>query len=284
METRIKNHCIICGSNYKKSQRNGLLECEECRFITTAIYLSDAELSNLYGGSYFCRGEYADYLSDREIIQRNLKARLDVLLRFVEEAEKKKLLEIGCAYGFFLDLARRRFGRVFGIDISCEAVKYSKEVLHLDAMVGDYLSDRMEGNYDVCCMWDTIEHLKEPHLFIEKIASEMNRDGILAITTGDIESLNARVRGMKWRQIRPPIHLHYFSEKTLIRLLERNGFEVVYAAHPGSYLSLRNILHIILVARNRSPNLYRWLDRAGLLKSNVYLNMFDLLYVIGKKR
>jgi 2-polyprenyl-3-methyl-5-hydroxy-6-metoxy-1,4-benzoquinol methylase len=284
MEDRVKNHCIICGSNYKKSQRNGLVECERCHFITSDGYLSDEELRNLYRGSYFCRGEYADYLSDREIIQRNLKARLDVLLRFVEQTEKKKLFEIGCAYGFFLDLARGRFERVFGIDISCEAVKYSKEVLHLDAMAGDYLSDKMEGNYDVCCMWDTIEHLKEPHLFIEKIASEMNRDGILAVTTGDIGSLNARLRGKKWRQIRPPVHLHYFSGKTLIRLLERNGFQVVYVAHPGSYLSLRNILHIILVARNRSPNLYRWLDHAGLLKSNVYLNMFDLLYVIGRKR
>jgi 2-polyprenyl-3-methyl-5-hydroxy-6-metoxy-1,4-benzoquinol methylase len=284
MDNRAKDHCILCGFNYKKSRLKGLLECERCHFITTDLDLSDEELSGLYKGTYFCGGEYADYLSDREIIQKNLKARLEVLLRFVEHTEKKRLLEIGCAYGFFLELAREVFGKVSGIDISCEAVKYSREVLRLDTMSGDYLNDPMKMDYDVCCLWDTVEHLKEPHLFIQKISSEMKRDGLLAITTGDIESLNARFRGKRWRQIRPPIHLHYFSRRTLIQLLERNGFQVVYTAHPGSYLSLNNIFHIILVARNGSPQLYRWLNHAGLLRSNIYLNMFDLLYVIGKKR
>ena len=60
-------------------------------------------------------------------------------------------------------------------------------------------------------MWDTIEHLKRPDLFVQKAAADLRPGGLIALTTGDIGSLNARLRGARWRMIHPPTHLHYFS-------------------------------------------------------------------------
>ena len=51
-----------------------------------------------------------------------------------------------------------------------------------------------------------------------------SRAAPLALTTGDIGSVNARLRGHKWRMIHPPTHLHYFSAETMKALLDRHGF------------------------------------------------------------
>ena len=51
------------------------------------------------------------------------------------------------------------------------------------------------AQYDIICMWDTIEHLKRPDLFIKKINKVLKKDGLLALTTGDISSIVAKLRG-----------------------------------------------------------------------------------------
>src|SRR5690554_6166516 len=103
------NLCIICGHTYKKSKLKGLIECSECKFTTTNLNISTEELKKLYSIDYFHGNEYGDYLADKEIIQRNFRSRLNTLLKFIDNPSEKKLFEIGCAYGFFLDAARPYF-------------------------------------------------------------------------------------------------------------------------------------------------------------------------------
>jgi SAM-dependent methyltransferase len=278
------NNCIICGSRYNPSKLAGLVECEICSFITTNINISDEELKVLYSEDYFHGKEYGDYIADKSIIQKNFSKRLNVLLKHIESPERKSLFEVGCAYGFFLELAQSKFMEVSGTDISEDAILKAKENLKLDVMTTDFLQIDFEKKHDVFCMWDTIEHLKDPHLFLQKISDNINPGGIVAITTGDIGSINARIRGDNWRQIHPPTHLHYFSQKTLEALLDKHGFDVMYVGHPGVYMSLNNIFYIIFVLKYKKPSLYELIKKTGLLKKSIYWNLFDLVYIIGKKR
>ena len=57
--------------------------------------------------------------------------------------------------------------------------------------------------------------------FIAKIAEVSSPDALLVLTTGDIGSRLARMRGQKWRLIHPPSHLHYFDRVTVTRLLAK---------------------------------------------------------------
>ncbi|MFD0676223.1 MULTISPECIES: class I SAM-dependent methyltransferase [unclassified Paenibacillus] len=278
------NLCIVCGSPYKKSKLKGLIECTNCSFITTNLNISNDELKKLYSIDYFHGKEYSDYLSDKKIIQHNFYSRLKTLMKYIQNPKEKSLFEIGCAYGFFLDVANPLFSDVSGIDISAEAVQKGKELMGLNVFSGDFLEYKFDSKYDVFCMWDTIEHLKEPHLFIEKISENINKDGLIAISTGDIGSLNASIRGDNWRQIHPPTHLQYFSSKTLAKLLEKYGFEVVYTGHPGNYLSLNTISYILFVLKYNIPGFYNLLKKTGIVNLNVYLNMFDFVYMIGRKK
>lgn len=278
-----KNKCIICYADLKKSHLPGLSKCKSCGFITTNADLSESELEKLYSADYFHGTEYADYVADKQVIQANFRDRLNILLGFISNPEKKELFEIGCAYGFFLELAQKHFFEVSGIDISAEPVEFARKNFGINAVSGDFLNMEPNKKFDIFCLWDTIEHLKQPHLFIRKAAQYINKNGLIAITTGDIDSINARIRKEKWRIIHPPTHIHYFSKKTLSNLLEKNGFKLVHVSYPGARMSLNHIFYIILVLRLKKPTLYKMLENTGILRAQIHVNMRDIVYLIARK-
>lgn len=275
--------CIVCGGKLVEARIPALLVCEACRFVTANVALSRQEIEALYSASYFAGEEYHDYLSERPLIERNFRARLKTLLRYIGAPSEKNLFEIGAAYGFFLSVAQEHFASVKGVDISIDAATFAIRNLGLDVRAGDFLDLPLDGAIDVACLWDTVEHLQDPHLYLERLSKHMQPGGILAITTGDMESAIARLRGAKWRQIHPPSHLHYFSRRTLSDLLGKCGFSVRYCGYEGMFRSLDTIAYIILNIKHQQPTFYSWLKKSGLLKLNIYLNLYDIMFVIAEK-
>ncbi len=275
------NSCLICGGQYFPSDYPGLLRCGSCGFLTANLRLGEEQLRSLYSHAYFCGHEYRDYLEERSVQELNFRARLDTLLRFVPHPESRHLIEIGCAYGFFLKMASECFASAVGIDISEKAVLYARNQLGCSVFTGNF--DEYQQRIDVAVMWDTIEHLARPDAYIHRLGQVMSRGGIVAITTGDLGSLVARTRKAKWRQIHPPTHLHYFSESTLSQMLRQNSFKIRLVQHCGFYRTLDTALYTILVLRHSYPGIYRLLKRSRLLGIPFYLNLYDTLLVIAEK-
>jgi SAM-dependent methyltransferase len=277
--------CVVCGGEDARPFHPGLLRCRACGHGWADLQLTPDELARLYARDYFFGDEYLDYVADRAIIQKNLRRRLDVLERFLDPARHRRVLEVGCAYGFFLDLARRRFECATGIDITEDGVRYARETLGVDAIRGDLLAhDFGDRRFDVVCLWDTIEHLARPDLFVEKIAGLTGPGALLAVTTGDIGSLNARLSGKRWRLIHPPTHLHYFTRASLLRLLQRHGFDPVHDESCGFYRGADFAAYNLLVLRWRLPRVYALLKALRLTGFDFYLDLGDIRYVVARRR
>jgi SAM-dependent methyltransferase len=279
----MKRDCLVCGGNYGPSRIPGLLSCEECAFTTADLNLSEAQLRQLYTADYFAGNEYRDYVADRPVIEKQFRFRLRRLLPFVPNALEKNLFEIGCAHGFFLEVARSAFHSVEGIDISDDAVAYARQHLGVEASSSEFLTHPFVVPPDLICLWDTIEHLARPDLYLQRIANSLPQKGILALTTGDIGSWLARTRGGRWRQIHPPTHLHYFSRHTLARLLSRYGFVIKFIGSEGMYRSVDTMAYIVLCLKHNLPGLYSWLRKTPLLRRDLYLNLGDILFVVAEK-
>jgi 2-polyprenyl-3-methyl-5-hydroxy-6-metoxy-1,4-benzoquinol methylase len=234
--------------------------------------------SNLYNNDYF-ESHYYKYFSEKAISQKNFQKRLDVVKQFLK---KGKLLEIGSAYGFFLELAKKGF-EVFGIDIADCGIQYASKELKLKNVVcGDYVDVKYNDNFfDGICMFDTIEHLQEPHRYLEKANKELAPGGKLFFTTGDIDSLAARMQKSKWRLIDPPTHLYYFSRRTIKMLLEKYGFKIIKITYPGYYRSLAFMIYFTFVKENNKftdSSLFRMLQMIP-----IYANLFDIMFVVAQK-
>jgi SAM-dependent methyltransferase len=275
--------CIVCGGKLRPSRIAGLLECEECKFTTADLSIAEEDLRQLYTARYFSGEEYRDYLGDRHVADKQFRLRLRKLLKYVQRPEEKNMFEIGCAYGFFLSIAKRAFRSVEGVDLSTEATEYASKVLGLNAHGEDFLRYEFGAAPDVICMWDTIEHLRCPDLCVERAAEALPRGGLFALTTSDVDSVVARVRGGKWRQIHPPTHLHYFSRDTLKRLLRRYGFAVREVSTEGVYRSVDTMAYIVLCLKSDQRGLYARLRKMRLLNWDLYLNLGDIVFVVAER-
>jgi SAM-dependent methyltransferase len=277
--------CLICDGSYAASRRlPGLVRCTACGFLSADFSISDDELAALYGEGYFKGEEYLDYIAEEPSLRINFRRRLATLRKIAPDLSRLDLFEIGCAYGFFLDEARPWLRSAFGIDISAEAVRFAVQERGVNASQGDYLSLNLGRKFDIIAMWDTVEHLKYPNRFIEKAAQDLRPGGLLAITTGDIGSLAARLQGRHWRLIHPPTHLNYFSVPTISELLHRNGFDVVHISHPGNSRSLRAALYFITVLQMKRPKLYDAFRSSRIFDWHLTVNLYDIMYVIARRK
>lgn len=255
-----------------------IVRCPRCALV---FWDGEADTAGLYTEKYFKGEEYQDYVLDKSIIQKNFEARLDDLRRLKPGG---RLLEIGCAYGFFLEMAARHYD-ARGVDVTEAGVTHAREVLGLDATCADFLDLPDEpGAYDVVCMWDTVEHLPHPARFIDKAARWLAPGGVLVATTGDFASVVSQVRKERWRLVHPPSHLYYFTPETLGAAMIRAGLDVAGTRHVGYYRSLRGMVHGVLAANDKPT---RWLYDAVLEKVTpdwpVYLNLFDIMMVTATK-
>ena len=274
--------CVACGSAGPfPSTLDILLRCPQCELVFANPQLSYEEVIRLYGTDYFAGEEYVDYVGDKVAIQQSFRRKVTYMAQTAPHIQR--VFEIGAAYGFFLELAKKHW-EVAGIDIAEEPTAYARNILELGVLTGDFLTAPVTPDYyDAFCMWDTIEHLARPDAYIENVAELIAPGGYIFITTGDIDSVVARRQGRSWRMIHPPTHLFYFSRATLSRMLERYGFRVRSITTIGVHRSLRQTVYSLFVQRHpRLRPLYDWFAATPLGPLSYYLNLGDIMIVAAQ--
>lgn len=275
------NTCICCGESSLKKVYNGLLmRCSVCGHHVAHPRFFAADFHEVYSEEYFNGAEYLDYVNDRAAIQKNFDKRLKQIRKEVGN-NMNSVLEIGAAYGFFGDSLKNYFPacQYTGFEISPEPASWARKQLQLDVRNEDYLSsDIPKSSIDAVFMWDVVEHLPDPEIFLKKIHEELVSGGRLYLTTGDIGRLLPALQGRRWRMIHPPTHLHYFSKKSMRQLLKKNGFNIIQVSYPAVYRSLRQIWYSLFFLKKR-----RQMTPA---KNNLYIgiNTFDIMFVVAEKK
>jgi SAM-dependent methyltransferase len=233
--------CICCGAKDWRSLYRHLVRCPACGYVRAArIDYTPEELDAFYTGSYFTGEGFRDYAEEEANYRAIFRRRLEYITSLVPGG---RMFEIGCAYGFWLDTAREVFA-VSGMDISADAVGEARRRFGLDVQSGDFLqADLPDESFEVICLWDTFEHVPHPEDLLAAIVRRLKPGGWLFMTVPDFGSLAARVQGRNWSSIHPPTHLHYFSRKTMERLLRRYPFEPIRFHADTVYLTLAWVLH-----------------------------------------
>lgn len=279
-------NCIVCEvSNFIFLYKNALKKCKACGFVTANIEIGTDELKKIYTENYFKGEEYLDYLKDRRALQFNFRSRLQQIQSHVQDIKFKNILEIGCAYGFFAQILKDKYpaSKYIGLDVVEEPILYGKEVLGQNLVKDDYLTHSSTNKYTDVFMWDVVEHLQRPDLFFKKIYSELEDEGFVYITTGDIDALLPRIQRHKWRMIHPPSHLHYFSKNTLTAMLKKEGFEVKFIKYPFVYRSIKQIFYSLFILKKHNNSLLKKIFDLIPERWLIPLNTFDIMFVCAQK-
>lgn len=166
--------------------------------------------------------------------------RFKVLLPILSSLPKGKLLDIGCATGNFLLIAKKFGFEVFGMEASKEAVKIARAKFKLkvaEALTFDELPEEFRGPYRVITAFEVIEHVEEPLKFLKDIFDHLEEGGLTIISCPPyfkFENLSLGYRKYKWwGNDYPPHHLNRFKPWTLFYGLKLAGFnEVVVFTEP----------------------------------------------------
>jgi SAM-dependent methyltransferase len=189
------------------------------------------------------------------------------------------LLEVGCAYGYFLEVASAAGYSTRGIEICADAVAdCRRRGLNVDAGVLSETTLNRE-QYDAAAMLDVIEHLPDPTETFDVLARAIKPGGHVVITTGDWNALLSTVAGSRWRLMTPPQHLYFYTRPSITKLLAHHGFEVVTIRAPWKRVPLGLMAYQITRRMGVRLPLPGWLHRAG-----VPVNLFDAMRVVARRR
>ena len=242
------------------------------------------QASHLYGCGYFegerCDG-YSGYGATEAVLRKGFRQTVRELLKLLPTGGR--LLEVGCAYGFFLLEARGRFD-VSGLEISDDAVREAnaRGLLVLledeEATTLRRMAREAVKQFDAVVMLDVIEHLSRPRETLRLVADLLRPGGVLLLTTGDAGSFVARAFGRHWRLMTPPQHLYFFTTSGLSRLLSEEGFTVLRTRRPWKTVPAGLAVFQILRGITRRPWAPKWLSRVGLP-----VNLWDTVEVVAIK-
>src|SRR3954469_20802077 len=159
--------CDLCGSRRQALLYDvdgyPIVRCEDCGLVFVGRAQTAQELAAFYDSDYWedpAAEGYGGYAAAEERKRHHFAGLLAAIEAMRGPGE---LLEVGSAYGFFLDEARRRGWRVRGIEPSGRGARHSCEKLGLDE-VSEPLSELSvePESVDAIAMWDVIEHLPDP--------------------------------------------------------------------------------------------------------------------------
>lgn len=282
--------CVLCGCKTTRFlyPHLDIIRCAECGLVRLQHLPNKEEVRQIYSESYFRSVDsgsigYDDYVADQKKISKTFHRRIGEIEKWA--GKKGSLLDVGCATGFSLAVARERGWTARGIEISDYACNFAIRHLQVDVKCGTFSDNQpVARSFDVITMWDYIEHCLDPVHELELANRSLKPGGLLALTTPDIASVPARLWGPRWMGIKDKEHLYYFSPATIERLLRNTGFQVVRLEHVGKYVDIsffikRTGLYSTFIERGLAK-------AAGALNLNdrvLYINPYDIMLVYGKK-
>jgi 2-polyprenyl-3-methyl-5-hydroxy-6-metoxy-1,4-benzoquinol methylase len=152
-------------------------------------------------------------------------------LKFICKQLNKKtgtILDIGCGTGYFLNEAKRKGWKTFGIEKNGQARNTATEYFNLFIKPEAHIYKFSHESFDVITLWHALEHLENLNDIMEKIHKLLLPEGIAVIAAPNCNSYDAKYYKTYWAGYDVPRHLWHFTSKTMELLAEKFKFDIVH--------------------------------------------------------
>ncbi|HUO87266.1 MAG TPA: class I SAM-dependent methyltransferase [Thermoanaerobaculia bacterium] len=234
--------CAICGGRELvptyRLPSGTIVRCAGCRTVARREPIGGDAALSLYEDDAYLEAPYFEVLqvgAPRTGEPYGVYGR--VLDRLGERGGGRRLLDVGCSYGAFLELARERGYRVAGVELSRKAADYAERERGLDVFRGTLEEARLPAaSFDLVTLWDVVEHLDRPVETLVEVRRVLAPGGTLMLFTINQRSLINRVGHLLYRasldrfERLPTLlydvhHNFFFDRRTLAAALRRAGFD-----------------------------------------------------------
>lgn len=219
------NEYLVCKDYTVSKEDFTITQCDQCKLLLTSPRPTADTLSNYY--------QSEDYISHQNkstnpinFIYKlaryfTIKSKVNLLNRF---ANKGNVLDIGCGTGHFLKACKSNGWSIAGVEpdptareiASAQTGMAVKNDLHL-----------IENNtFDAITLWHVLEHVADLNLYIEKLYTLLDKNGIMIVAVPNYRSYDAQYYQKYWAAYDVPRHLYHFDQDTMKQLMHNHQLKV----------------------------------------------------------
>lgn len=221
-------NCDICDNKkmsylFRKDSVS-YFKCSSCGLKKIYPQPSINKLDEIYNSAYY---EYQGaWKTDAVRLpkKRTFRDRLDLIPRL----ENRRVLDCGCAAGYFLEVAGEYGFIPYGVEINQAAVSICRNNFpHEQIYLGQLENAPFPKEFFYAIfMNDFLEHIKDPVRILKMAYGLLEHGGYLIISTPAADSLSCKIMKSHWPHYKME-HLFYFSKKSINLMFAKTDFELL---------------------------------------------------------
>ena len=222
---KVRESCPACDSVEKQQcfvvSGYDIKRCLECGTMYVDPLPTPEALAAIYTSD-----SYYELSSDsmRRIAEENQRR-----LKLIKRAKPAgRFLDIGCAHGLLLDLAKRNGYSTFGVEPTSRNAEVASAKGHdvFNGWLDDFVTKIGDQRFDVITCLDVIEHIDNPKLFLTSALMLLAEDGLMVVSTPNYSGVIAKILGASDPYMTPPEHITFFTSNGISLLATSCGLKV----------------------------------------------------------
>jgi len=232
-----------CANQDLKEFSPDYLRCSQCGtlILNQELSLNDVRVKDdeheLYSKEYWLSYQTEAY-GYPDIRQRSRQDIHELCLYWLHTLMSYKLppgrvLEIGCAHGGSVALAKWAGFEAMGLEMSPWVVDFAQKIFDIPMLLGPLEDQNIEiESFNAILLYDVLEHLPDPLATMSYAASLLKEDGVFIIQTPNYledktysEMLTTQDKFLD--QLKPSEHVYLFNHSSVSKLFKQIGFEFI---------------------------------------------------------
>ena len=211
-----------------------MVKCKNCEFQ----YLNPRINSKIIFDSYKLNSDEIHVGQDKNRIKTFKKSIKKIIKNLkIDKLHLYKFLDIGSASGAFLKTIKDLGFLEEGYEPSKWMVEYGKKNYDVNIKQGSIENVNDANKYDFISFWDVLEHVTNLNETLTKVQKISKKNTILIINVPNIDSVACKLTGFKW-PFYLNVHLYYFSNSSIKKILKKYDFELVESFPHFQYLEI----------------------------------------------
>lgn len=228
--------CILCGKKelavidpkVRDSTVHRIVKCSNCGHVQLD------PLPTIVEDKAFYDQDMQSRLINEQMKMEDIKKKsVNDWVRRVSFVKKKispgaQILDIGAGYGFFVKAMQAEGYHVHGIELSDTRRQIASQYTGIEIyglnLLTDTIPDEMKGKYQVVTLFQVLEHITQPQLFLKRIQQLLAPEGMLIVEVPNLQDHMVNscqpYREFFWQRA----HVSYFSPDVLKNLITVSGY------------------------------------------------------------
>jgi SAM-dependent methyltransferase len=241
--------CVVCGQlNVTLAARVAGVDVGRCRACSASACVPLPTLASESAGVHSILTEEA-FTAGILDLKPSRRVRLDALARQRYELyaqnlgkERFSMLEVGCGAAGLATMLVSLGVDYYGLDIDSRPIEAATTRGVKNLRVGDFLTDPLDGPYDVIFMTQVFEHITAPRQLVRRLHASLVSGGLVHVdvpnqgTLAGVPSRLMRGSGNRYGAIDWPHHSIAYTPAALRRIFESHFRVKTFTASPDDEL------------------------------------------------